>query len=145
MRYSITTLLALILLSAVLIAAMKHPTAYWLQSLATVNVFALAASLVFASIGSGVWRSYCIGFAVFGWLRFVAEFGNLPLDGFFNSYDLFPSRFLYWMASPITENSEAALVGAMVPHLSTFISGLIGGVVGVAAVITHAGRKSSSG
>ncbi len=67
-RFSVAGLMAVILLLAVGMAALRDPTTLWARAIFTAAVTLFAASLLGAMIHRGIPRFSWAGLAVFGWV-----------------------------------------------------------------------------
>jgi WD40 repeat protein len=72
-RFTIGSLLGLILFSAVSIAALRESTDLWESSLFSVSSMILLGSILLAVHRIGHRRAFWLGFALFGWVYLVAS------------------------------------------------------------------------
>jgi hypothetical protein len=77
-RFSVAGLMAVILVLAIGMAALRDPTTLWASAIFTAAVILFAASLLGAMIHRGVRRFSWAGMAVFGWSYLVVSFGPWP-------------------------------------------------------------------
>jgi hypothetical protein len=77
-RFSVAGLMALILLLAVGMAALRNPTGFWASAIFTAAVALFAVSVVGAMARRGVSRFSWAGLAVFGWAYLIISFGPWP-------------------------------------------------------------------
>ncbi len=138
-KISLSLLLMIVAVSAITFAAMLRPSEMWLHAASGISYFTLSAAIVGVICLRGESRAFCIGLAVFAWLRFLAEFANLPFDREFDKRFLPPNGILYWMASEISDHNASQLAYLTACHLSTLITGIAGGVVGL--TFTRLGRR----
>ena len=64
-RFSIRTLMAFVLVSAVGLAALRSATELWAQMMLMTSLFAVGVAVVGASLMQGRERAWWLGFAVF--------------------------------------------------------------------------------
>jgi hypothetical protein len=77
-RFSVAGLMAVILLLAVGMAALRDPTILWASAIFTAAVILFAASLLAAMAHRGAQRFSWAGMAVFGWSYLIISFGPWP-------------------------------------------------------------------
>ncbi len=92
-RFSLASLLLVVLFAAFGSAAVANPTNFWLQITVTLVVGTLLASTLAALFGRGAKRSFAGGFAIAGWLYF-----SLTFSAVFNlRHDLLTGRAIDWL------------------------------------------------
>src|SRR5690349_11602539 len=74
-RFSIMGLMTIVLLAAVGLAALRHPTEWWAGAVFTTTLAALCLSVVGVMIRRGAGRSPWAGFVVFGGAYLALSFG----------------------------------------------------------------------
>ena len=77
-RFSIAGLMAMILLLAIGMAALRDPTTLWASALFTAAVILCTASFLGAMAHRGVLRFSWAGIAVFGWVYLIISLGPWP-------------------------------------------------------------------
>ena len=76
-RFTILSLMGLVLVLALAIAALRNANDYWAGGLLLTTPLLLCGALVGASCGEGRSRARRLGFAVFGWAYFALAFLGL--------------------------------------------------------------------
>jgi hypothetical protein len=74
-RFSIATLLTVIALSGVGLAALRSPSPLWASAIYTVAAVAIVAAASSAILGRGARRAYWLGFSLFGGAYFYLTMG----------------------------------------------------------------------
>jgi hypothetical protein len=75
-RYSIGSLLILIAIAAVGMAALRYPSRLWASTIYTVAAVVLISGVSNAILGNGVRRAYWLGFSLFGGAYFFLTLGS---------------------------------------------------------------------
>jgi hypothetical protein len=115
-RFSIRTLLALILFIGVSIAALRGATAVWASVMILAALGAICGATVGAALIRGSARAAWLGFAVFGWAYFL-----LCLSPWGGEYGLGPARFLTRAANGLLLRIDPGLVEMPVGGAEEFV------------------------
>jgi len=79
-RFSLSSLLAVVVLTGIICAALASASSFWSRLLSTLTMAILLVSLVGAIYRQGAARAFWIGFAILGWGYWII--GYLPLQNF---------------------------------------------------------------
>jgi hypothetical protein len=77
-RFSVAALMAVIVLLAVGMAALRDPTTLWASAIFTAAVTLFAASVIGAMAHRGGTRLSWAGMSIFGWIYLIISFGPWP-------------------------------------------------------------------
>ena len=80
LRFSVAGLMAIVLLLALGLAALRANSEFWASAIFTAVVILLSASVVGAIVARGLTQSTSTGMAVFGWIYLVIAFGPWAKD-----------------------------------------------------------------
>ena len=78
-RYSVLTLLVVVLVLAVFCAALAKPNGLWWQVIVTLSIVVLLAFTLLAVVNNRSRRPFVLGFVLTGWLYFGLTFATLGL------------------------------------------------------------------
>jgi hypothetical protein len=91
-RFAIRSLMAVVVLSAIALAAIRNCSAVWAGAMFSITFFALTCSLLGIVFGRNIRRIYRSGFAVLGWSYMLLV--SLPwLHGNIGRFLLAPNLF----------------------------------------------------
>ena len=106
-RFSVAGLMAVILLLAVGMAALRDPAELWASVIFTAAVTLFAASVIGAMAHRGARRFIWAGLAVFGWAYLVISFGPWPGNAV-GPPPLLPSSILDRLQDYIVSDGKSA-------------------------------------
>jgi hypothetical protein len=109
-RFSVAGLMAVILLLAVGMAALRDPTELWASAIFTAAVTLFAASIMGAMTCRGVARFSWTGMAVFGWVYVICSFGSLMVNSV-GMPPLLPSSLLDQLQEHIISDGKSPYIG----------------------------------
>src|SRR5438552_3256965 len=73
-RFSILSLMGLVGVIAIGIAALRSPSPLWANGLFTLAILACLASVIYAIYSKGRRRAFGVGFAICGWVNLTLSF-----------------------------------------------------------------------
>jgi hypothetical protein len=97
LRFSLTTLLLLMLFACVGCAALVHATELWRQTIVTVTVVILLFAMLTAASRSGASQRFPLGFALAGWIYVLLVF----VAAHDLRQDLLTERALTWLFAAV--------------------------------------------
>jgi hypothetical protein len=104
-RFTVAGLIAVILLLAIGMAALRNPTELWASAVFTAAVSLFASSAVGAMAHRGVRRFTCAGLAIFGWVYLVFSFGSW-MGNSVGTPPLLPSCLLDYLQDHIVSDGK---------------------------------------
>jgi hypothetical protein len=109
LRFSLLTLLGVVLVAGIGSAALANPTDTWRQVVVTGTVVILLVAILFTVSKRPVSR-FALGFAVTGWLYLVLTFDYLSSQLGLSCADVFP---ISYDISPHAEGADAVIRGTI--------------------------------